>query len=130
MKEFGRAITAPLGAPAGGTETFIEVPFSLGDSRVYPDGLIRVSRRNRSWLCLVEVKTGSNQLEATQLESYLDVAREQGFDALLTISNEMPPIAGTHPTSVDKRSFARRRCATCRGHRSSLKQSCRNSTGE
>ncbi len=103
VKEFGRAITAPLGAPAGGVETFIEVPFTWEDKRVYPDGLIRVRRGSRSWVCLVEVKTGSNQLEATQLESYLDVARVQGFDALLTISNEIPAIAGTHPTSVDKR---------------------------
>jgi len=37
------------------------------------------------------------------LENYLDVAREQGFDALITISNEIPAIAGTHPTKVDKR---------------------------
>ncbi len=31
------------------------------------------------------------------------MAREQGFDALLTISNEIPPVAGQHPTAVDKR---------------------------
>ena len=71
VKEFGRAITAPLGSPAGTVEAFIEVPFTVGDKRLYPDGLIRVSRGSRSWVCLVEVKTGSNQLEATQLESYL-----------------------------------------------------------
>lgn len=103
VKEFGRAITAPLGAPAGAVEAFIEVPFMVGDKRVYPDGLIRVSRGSRSWVCLVEVKTGSNQLEATQLESYLDVARDESFQALLTISNEIPSVAGTHPTNVDKR---------------------------
>jgi hypothetical protein len=103
VKEFGRAITAPLGAPAGRVETFIEVPFTWEDKRLYPDGLIRVSRGSRTWVCLVEVKTGLNQLEVAQLESYLEVAREQGFDALLTISNEIPAIAGTHPTSVDKR---------------------------
>lgn len=103
VKEFGRAITAPLGAPAGRVETFIEVPFTWEDKRLYPDGLIRVSRGSRTWVCLVEVKTGLNQLEVAQLECYLEVARDQGFDALLTISNEIPAIAGTHPTSVDKR---------------------------
>ena len=103
VKEFGRAITAPLGATSGVVEAFIEVPFMVGDKRVYPDGLIRVSRGSRSWVCLVEVKTGSNELEAAQLDSYLDVARAEGFDALLTISNQIPAIAGTHPTSVDKR---------------------------
>jgi hypothetical protein len=44
-----------------------------------------------------------NELAAKQLESYLDIAREQGFDALITISNEIPPTAGEHPTKVDKR---------------------------
>ena len=34
VKEFGRAITVPLGAPAGAIETFIEVPFQLGDRTV------------------------------------------------------------------------------------------------
>lgn len=103
VKEFGRAITSRLGAPAGSIEAFIEVPFTAGDKRVYPDGLIRVSRGGRSWVSLVEVKTGSNELEVAQLESYLDVAREQGFDALLTISNQIPAVAGSHPTQVDKR---------------------------
>ncbi|GAA0628370.1 hypothetical protein GCM10009547_35030 [Sporichthya brevicatena] len=103
VKEFGRAITGPLGAPAGTVTTYIEVPFVLGDRRCYPDGLIRVARGSRSWTCLVEVKTGQNELEPEQLETYLDVAKEQEFDALLTISNQIPPTAGMHPTKVDKR---------------------------
>ncbi len=103
VKEFGRTLTHRYGAPSGPLETFIEVPFLLGDKKVFPDGLIRVSRGGRTWTALVEVKTGTNVLVADQLESYLDVAREQGFDALITISNEIPPIPGVHPTKVDKR---------------------------
>ena len=75
----------------------------LGEKRVYPDGLIRVTRGSRSWTALVEVKTGRNELATEQLENYLDVAREQAFDALITISNEIPAVAGQHPTRVDKR---------------------------
>src|SRR5215210_7501507 len=103
VREFGRGLTQPLGAPAGNVETFIEVPFLLGDKKVFPDGLIRVSRGQRSWTALVEVKTGTNPLVAEQLENYLDVARDNGFEALITISNEIPPAAGQHPTQVDKR---------------------------
>ncbi|MFW5473052.1 hypothetical protein ACOCJ5_07075 [Knoellia sp. CPCC 206450] len=103
VKEFNRAILKPLGAPVGAVECFIEVPFMISDKKVFPDGLIRVSRGAKSWTALVEVKTGSNDLATEQLENYLDVAREQGFDALLTISNEIPAIAGQHPTKVDKR---------------------------
>ncbi|WP_241971408.1 VRR-NUC domain-containing protein [Microcella alkaliphila] len=79
------------------------MPFTLGERKVFPDGLIRVRRGQKSWTALIEVKTSTNALEPTQLEDYLDVAREHGFDALLTISNEIPAAIGTHPTSVDKR---------------------------
>ena len=103
VKEYGRVLLKPLGAPAGNVECFIEVPFVLGDKKVYPDGLIRVSRGAKSWVALVEVKTGGNELATEQLENYLDVARENGFDAVITISNEIPAVAGQHPTKVDRR---------------------------
>lgn len=103
VKEFGRVLTARMGAPAGTLETYIEVPFVLGDKKVFPDGLIRAKRGSKVWTALVEVKTGTNELQREQLENYLDVAREHRFDALLTISNEISPAAGSHPTVVDKR---------------------------
>jgi len=49
VKEFGRAVTSRLGAPAGIIDTFIEVPFLLGEANYRPDGLIRVSRGQRDW---------------------------------------------------------------------------------
>lgn len=103
VKEFNRAILGPLGAPAGNVETYIEVPFKLGEKPWRPDGLIRVSRGSKTWVTLVEVKTGKNALHGEQLEAYLDIAREQGFDCLLTISNEIPASADQHPTAVDRR---------------------------
>jgi hypothetical protein len=103
VREFGRVLMQPYGAPAGTLEAFIEVPFKLDDNQLFPDGLIRVSRGQRQWTALVGVKTGGNQLEVEQIEHYLDVARERGFDAVITISNELPPLAGQHPTAVDKR---------------------------
>jgi hypothetical protein len=107
VTEFGRALTKPLGAPAGRLEAYVEVPFQLRDQRLFPDGLIRVSRGQKSWTALVEVKTGDNPLASAQIENYLDIAREQGFDAVLTISNEIPPVPGQHPTTVDKRKLRR-----------------------
>jgi hypothetical protein len=103
VKEFGRVLTGPLGAPSGQLETFIEVPFDLNGKRIFPDGLIRARRGSKSWTALVEVKTGTNELTVQQLENYLDVARENGFDALITISNQLPPSPGVHPTPVDGR---------------------------
>ena len=107
VREFGRGFVKPFGAPSGTIECFIEVPFILGERRLYPDGLIRVSRGAKSWTALVEVKTGPNQLASEQLENYLDIAREQNYDAVITISNEIPAVAGQHPTKVDKRKLKR-----------------------
>lgn len=103
VREFSKAVLSPLGSISGTVETYIEVTFMLAEKRWYPDGLIRVTRGGRTWTALVEVKTGKNELQTEQLEAYLDIAREQGFDALITISNEIPPVAGQHPTKVDKR---------------------------
>ena len=103
VPDFSKALLAPIGSSAGAVSTYIEVPFELDDNRVFPDGLIRVKRGAREWTALVEVKTGKNSLETTQLENYLDVARAEEFDALITISNEIPPVAGQHPTAVDRR---------------------------
>lgn len=104
VKEFNRTLLTPLGAPSGKIECFIEVPFDLDGREVRPDGLIRVTRGTRAWTALVEVKTGKNELVAPQLEAYLDIARANKFDALITISNEIAPNPLVHPTiGVDKR---------------------------
>lgn len=103
VKEFGRALTARCGAPAGPIETFIEVPFDLGGKTCRPDGLIRITRGQRMWTALVETKTGRNDLEVEQVNNYLDIAREQGYDAVITISHQVATTPGVHPVNVDKR---------------------------
>jgi hypothetical protein len=103
VREFGRAITQPLGAPVGPVDTYTDVPFIWARADCRPVGLIRIRSGKTSWTALVEVKTGAEQLEAAQLETYLDVAKRRGFDVVLTISNETAPATGQHPTTVDKR---------------------------
>ena len=128
VKEFSKAVLGPLGAISGNVETYIEVPFMLGEKRCYPDGLIRVTRGARSWTALVEVKTGKNELQTEQLENYLDIAKEQGFDALITISNRSRdrwPASRPRSTSA---SCARWSCITGRGPTCSPRRSCRKST--
>jgi hypothetical protein len=102
VREFGRAITAPMGAPAGRLSTFIEVPFEDGDKKLRPDGLIQVVSGQRTWTALVEVKTGRHDLIPGQIESYMDVARRRKFDALLTISNQVVAVPGVHPVKLPK----------------------------
>lgn len=103
VREFGAALTKPFGAPAAQLSTFIEVPFKTGERTCYPDGVLEMSRGSKSWSALVEVKTGSAELERAQIETYLDVARDNDVDAVITISNQLAPAPGVHPVDVDKR---------------------------
>ena len=104
VDEFGLAFAKPYGAIKGQFESYIETPFELADGRsVRPDGLIRTIRGKRSWTALIEVKTGSNELNREQIEAYLDLAKEQSFDCVITISNQIARIPGEHPVDVDKR---------------------------
>lgn len=107
VRPFGRSVVTRLGAPGGTVETFAEVQFTLGERTLIPDGVIKVARGGRMWTALLEVKTGSNQLRRDQVENYLEVARERGYDAVVTLSNEISPGAGEHPIEIDKRRFKR-----------------------
>lgn len=102
VREFGRTLTQRCGAPAGQIETFIEVQFQLNEDRFRPDGLIRITRGQKTWTALVEVKTGRNELKADQVTHYVDIAREQGFNAVITISHEVATTPGVHPVSISK----------------------------
>lgn len=99
VPDFAKSVLKTAGAPAGKIETFIEPEFEVGEKRIRPDGLISIERGGRRWVALVEVKTGKNILAADQLNSYLEIIRLNKFDALITISNEVLTLSGTHPTS-------------------------------
>ncbi len=104
VPEFARSFLKPLGAPAGRVTAFIEPSFVHNDAKVRPDGLITVERGSTSWSVAVEIKTNKNILLPDQINSYLDVCRDSDIDVLLTISNEVLTLSGTHPTlGVDSR---------------------------
>lgn len=103
VKEFGRSIMKKFGAPSGAVETFIEVPFGLDDQAYRPDGVVRVTRGARVWTTLVEVKTSDARLTDAQVDKYVDIARDKGLDAVLTISNQLTGSSDDHPVTIDKR---------------------------
>jgi hypothetical protein len=107
VPEFGRALLKPHGAPAGKIDTFIEVPFKVGDKSVRPDGVITVTRGTKTWAALVETKTASNPILSEQINLYLDLARELEFEAVLSISNQFATAARDYPVEVDRRKLRR-----------------------
>jgi hypothetical protein len=104
VDEFGRTLLKEIGAPAGRISTFTEVPLKDPGGKIWrPDGVIAVERGQTSWKCLVEVKTGNVPLGSEQISTYLDLAREHGFQAVLTISNQISGGPAEVPVTVDRR---------------------------
>ena len=108
VDEFGRALLRPLGAPAGKIETFVEVPFKLeGGKAIRPDGLIGVTRAGKTWWCLVECKVADQDLSAEQMELYLDLARANSLDAVVSISNHYTTKSSEYPIALDRKKVRR-----------------------
>jgi hypothetical protein len=106
---FGHALLGELGAPRSPSiDTFAEVRFKSVDGKTdIPDGAIVCERGSKRWTCLVEVKTGSAALKDEQVGRYLDIARDQGFDGVLTISNQITHGPAESPVCVDGRKLRR-----------------------
>lgn len=108
VPEFGHSLLAGLGAPKGRIETYAEVQLKDENGKLsIPDGAIVVERGKTRWRALVEVKTGGAELTGEQVNRYLDMAREHGFDALVTISNQITARPGDLPFQVDRRKVRR-----------------------
>jgi len=104
VPDFGKAVLGRIGAPRGHITTFAEVQLRASDGKLsIPDGAIVVERGSTSWRSLVEVKTGNGRLTSEQVSRYLDMARLHGFDAMVTISNDLTPAPDESPVEIDRR---------------------------
>ena len=104
VRPFSVSLLSPLGAPRAGratVETFLEPSFTTSSGATgRPDGLVRITSGTKApFVALVEVKTGTNKLDPDQINLYIEIARAEGFDCVLTISNEIAPQQGVHPTA-------------------------------
>lgn len=102
VRDLSVELLSPLGASKAHratVEAFTEPVYTLGNKRIRPDGLVRVSFGKSEWTCFVEVKTGEAKLETEQLNDYWDLARQEKIDHILTISNEIPPTPNVHPAA-------------------------------
>jgi hypothetical protein len=105
---FAYSVLVPFGAPRGKIETFSEVRFTDAAGKAHrPDGAIVVTRGGKSWTALVEVKTGTASLNEEQVNRYLDLARDNGFDCVITISNDIVSSPTEVPYSYDRRKTRR-----------------------
>lgn len=85
------------------TEVCFKKPKSARASLPRPDGLLVVNTGRREWTALIEGKIKGEQITSEQLEKYLDLAKEVGADAVITISNQFATTPQHHPTKIDRR---------------------------
>ncbi len=88
------------------TYTEIGVTKNLKDTADRPDGFIYIKNRNE-WTSLVEAKVGMNTLSAEQVIKYVEDARSNNVDAVITISNEFTPRVDQSPLDLPKRLLKR-----------------------
>lgn len=114
VREFGAAMLASLDVRTGvrtRIETYTEVVLKKGcDKKHRPDGLIVVKTGSKTWTALVEAKVGNSDLTPEQVESYLDLAKLNGVDALITLSNQFACLPTHHPIMLSAAS--RRKAAS------------------
>ncbi len=107
VSEFGRTIVRVADGPAGKLSCYTEVNFKVegseGFENIRPDGIIRAVRGRTDWKAIVEVKVGNAPLEQDQFDRYHKMAKDEGFDAVITISNQAALANGLPPLSVDRR---------------------------
>lgn len=112
VDEFGANLMQSIGQRAGvrtKLETYTEVVLKNRptDSKDRPDGLIILRTGKREWKALVEAKIGSSELEAPQIEKYRRLAKDNGIDAVISISNQFTTTPTSHPIEDVQKSKSR-----------------------
>ena len=107
--EFGAVLLASVGQKVGkraSIDTFTEVVFQKQPANIKerPDGLIVVTAGKRTWMALVEAKVGNSDLDDDQIERYRALAKENGIDCVITLSNQFATAPDSHPLEEVRRS--------------------------
>lgn len=109
VSEFGRTIVRLSGGPAGRLSCYTEVPFQLQrgvgqpPEPLRPDGVLQAERGKTRWLALIEVKVGAVALDPDQVDKYHRLARQEGANVLITVSNQAALPDGSPPVPLDGR---------------------------
>ena len=109
VKPFQDVLLESLGLKVGKRSTVIsytEVVFQKAqETGCRPDGLLVLeSGRGKRWSALIEAKVGKADLQPEQIERYLGLAKKEGVDAVITLSNQFATVPTHSPIKVAKNS--------------------------
>ncbi|PAU79792.1 hypothetical protein CK501_11355 [Halovibrio salipaludis] len=106
---FRKAMLNSLGVRVGKRariEAWTEVVFQ-SDPKVpkqeRPDGLLVLDTGKQQWRALIEAKIGNAEVGEEQLKQYLQIAKENKLDAVITISNQFVAMPTHHPIKLAKK---------------------------
>lgn len=104
VEELSRALLSETGIRVGNRSqisAYTEVVLKKGGEKSHrPDGLIVVRNGSRVWTALVEAKIGNSELTPEQLEAYLELAKLNGVNSVITISNQFAALPTHHPVTL------------------------------
>ena len=103
VPELAKSIFKTIGVIVGkrtSIEAYTEVVLKQETSSpCRPDGLVIVHSSRKAWSALVEAKIGNAELDAEQVARYVELAKANDIDAVITISNQF--VAKPHHSPVD-----------------------------
>lgn len=109
IPDYANMMLQEVGAPTNKRarlSAYTEVGFKVAGKKPSelprPDGMLVVENRGKEWVALLEAKVKNEQPTANQIEKYLDLAREVGASAVITISNQFALLPTYHPVRVNK----------------------------
>lgn len=106
VDEFGKVMLGSIGQRVGKRariECFTEVVLEHQEHKKdRPDGLIVLKVGSRQWSALVESKIAGSRLDHDQVARYVRIAKINGIDAVITISNQFAAIPTHHPIKLPK----------------------------
>lgn len=107
IPELAKQLLESIGEKTGkrpSIKTFTEVRLKESDIKDQPDGLIVIKKsKNIEWRALLEVKIKNSDLDAGQIERYLQIAKTQKLDAVITVSNQLAARPDHSPVEVQKK---------------------------
>ncbi len=108
VDEFAKSLLGGIGQRIGtraNIQSYTEVVFkkSPEDVKIRPDGLLIVTTGKRAWVALFEVKVGRATLDKDQIARYCQLAKLNGANAIITVSNQFAALPTHHPAKPSKR---------------------------